>query len=59
MEWRKSSRSNSEGNCVEFRQVDETVQMRDSKDKTGPILIFTEGEWAAFIDGAQRGEFTL
>lgn len=58
--WRKSSRSNGQGACVEIAFLDDgTVGMRDSKDKGGgPVLIFTPAEWAAFIGGAKDGEFT-
>jgi hypothetical protein len=33
------------------------VHVRDSKDRDGPVLDFTPAEWAAFLDGARRGEF--
>jgi hypothetical protein len=59
MQWRKSSRSNSEGNCVEFRHLSETVQIRDSKDPCGPALAFTPAEWSAFVGGVKDGEFDL
>ncbi len=59
-EWRKSTRSGSNGGqCVEVRRQDETIQVRDSKDPTGPILRFNAKEWAAFVGGAQDGEFDL
>ncbi|MEU7907743.1 DUF397 domain-containing protein [Actinoplanes sp. NPDC049118] len=57
--WRKSTRSGGNGQCVEARRhADGTVQVRDSKNRTGPVLTFTPGGWTAFLDGAQRGEFT-
>lgn len=59
MEWRKSSKSNSEGNCVEFRRLDEAVQIRDSKNPAGPVLAFTPGEWSAFVGGVRDGQFDL
>jgi len=59
-EWKKSIRSGSNGgSCVEVRQNDETMQVRDSKDKTGPVLTFTPDEWRAFIGGAKDGEFDI
>jgi hypothetical protein len=33
------------------------VQVRDSKDRTGPVVAFTPEQWTAFIDGAQQGDF--
>ena len=61
--WRKSTRSGNGGNCVEVADnlVDESglVFVRDSKDRTGPVLAFTRDEWRAFIGGAQDGEFNL
>lgn len=37
--WRKSSRSGGGDNCIEVVfALDGTVGMRDSKDRTGPVL---------------------
>jgi hypothetical protein len=55
--WRMSTRSGSNGQCVEVRLVGDTVEVRDGKDQGGPVLAFTLGEWAAFTGGAQDGEF--
>ena len=33
--------------------------MRDSKDKTGPALVFAPGEWHAFVAGTKDGAFDL
>ncbi|WP_040687814.1 DUF397 domain-containing protein [Nocardia vinacea] len=57
--WFKSSRSESGAKCVEVAWLDEgRVGVRDSKNPTGPALIFTPGEWDAFAAGVQDGEFT-
>ncbi|MEU0550263.1 DUF397 domain-containing protein [Micromonospora sp. NPDC005979] len=47
--WRASTRSGGEGNCVEVAGFAETVGVRDSKDRPGPALTFTEAAWAAFV----------
>jgi hypothetical protein len=58
--WRKSTRSGSSGNCVEVADnLIGAVAVRDSKNPTGPALMFTPDEWAAFISGAKDGEFDL
>ena len=56
--WRKSSRSSGNGQCVEFATFDEAVAVRDSKNHTGPVLVFTPAEWAAFVAGVKDGEFS-
>ncbi|HZN77355.1 MAG TPA: DUF397 domain-containing protein [Micromonosporaceae bacterium] len=57
-EWRKSTRSAGQGDCVEVAtNVAGVVDVRDSKDPSGPVLTFTVAEWRAFIGGAKVGEF--
>ena len=58
--WRKSSRSGNETGCVETAFLaDGRVAIRDSKDRTGPALVYTPREWDAFLKGAKDGEFDL
>jgi hypothetical protein len=58
--WHKSSRSdNNGGACVEVAELGTAVAVRDSKDRSGPILIFTPEEWRAFVGGVKDGEFEL
>jgi uncharacterized protein DUF397 len=57
--WRKSSRSNGQGDCVEVAEVMDAIGVRDSKDPTGSVLTFTVAEWRAFVAGAKDGEFDL
>jgi hypothetical protein len=44
--------------CVEMRQHAGAVEVRDTKAKGhGPSLAFTKSEFAAWLEGAKRGEF--
>jgi hypothetical protein len=51
-----------EGEHVEVAFVEHTdgntyIAMRNSAQPDGPVLVFTESEWEAFIEGAKDGEF--
>jgi hypothetical protein len=58
LDWRKSSLSNTFG-CLEFAADGDSVLIRDSKHRGGPVLSFSPREWRDFLDGARRGEFDL
>ena len=52
-QWRKSTRSGTNGACVEARYVNMTVEVRDSKDPSAPTLGFPCQSWVVFIAGLQ------
>lgn len=54
----KSSHSGPNG-CVEVAFIDGHVAVRDSKQKDGPVLVFTPREWEAFLGGVADGQFRL
>ncbi len=57
-QWFKSSRSGAAGHCVEVAFLEnQATAVRDSKDPSGPALVFTAAEWDAFVGGAKGGEF--
>jgi hypothetical protein len=53
--WRTSSRSNAEMGCVEVAVGPAQVGVRDSKDRSGPALIFPRSAWRAFVRQLQVG----
>lgn len=53
--WRKSSKSQDNGGCVEVADLLQHVAVRDSKDPQGPSLIFKDGPWKDFVAGAASG----
>jgi putative methionine-R-sulfoxide reductase with GAF domain len=47
------------GACVEARSAGAIVQVRDSKDPSGPILSFDADAWSDFLGGMRNGDFDL
>lgn len=56
--WRKSKHSGCVGNCVEVAALNsDEVAMRNSRDPSGPSLIFSHDEMVALLAGVKDGEF--
>ncbi len=56
-QWFKSSRSDGKTACVEVAHLEGgMVGVRDSKNPTGPALVFTPSEWDAFTAGVKDDE---
>lgn len=54
--WSKSSRSANNGACVEVAFTPVVVAARDSKDPTGPALLFDRSAWTAFVSAVKNGD---
>nr|WP_280684389.1 DUF397 domain-containing protein [Kitasatospora sp. MAA19] len=58
--WRKSSYSGDDGGeCIEvaLESLPGAVPVRDSKDPSGPALLFPASSWEAFIAAVRSGDF--
>jgi Domain of unknown function (DUF397) len=54
LNWHKSSYSgNGGGECVEVGKADR-VLVRDTQDRTGPVLAFSVAAWERFADQVKR-----
>jgi hypothetical protein len=52
--WTKSSRSGHNGACVEARPAAVGVEVRDSKDVTGPTLLVSQSDWVSVLSVTRR-----
>lgn len=56
--WFKSRHSGPSRDCIEVAGLGAgTVGVRDSKNRTGPVLMFSRSEWQEFLSAARRGVF--
>ncbi|MFI6059597.1 DUF397 domain-containing protein [Streptomyces sp. NPDC051286] len=57
--WFKSSYSGGgQGECLEVARGYTHVPVRDSKAVNGPALVFSTGDWSAFVAAVKQGELS-
>ncbi|WP_434740727.1 DUF397 domain-containing protein [Micromonospora sp. SH-82] len=57
--WKKSTRSDAEGNCIEVgaAQGNAVLGVRDTKDSCGKVLWFSPAAWTIFIRACRSSGF--
>jgi Domain of unknown function (DUF397) len=59
LQWRKSSYSVGNGECVEAASAYGWVAVRDSKNPAGPVLFYTARAWRYFIAAIKSLDFKV
>jgi environmental stress-induced protein Ves len=57
--WRKSSRSNGGGACVEIAVLPEAAAVRDSKNLSAGALVLDTDAWTSFRAAVKQGELDV
>lgn len=55
LDWRTSSASMNNGNCLETASTSSAALVRDTKDRDGAVLAYSPAAWRAFTDGVKAG----
>jgi hypothetical protein len=54
----RSSSFCTSGGCVEVAPLDDgRIAVRDGKDPSGPVHVYSAAEWQDFVAGVKNGEF--
>lgn len=56
--WRTSSYSGSQGNCVEVGHAQDTIGVRDTKNRPDATLVFDVQTWSGFLTALKTGRYT-
>jgi Domain of unknown function (DUF397) len=54
--WHKSSASGGTGECIEVARWKLSVLVRDSGDRSGPVLAFTAAQWRGLVRRIKNDE---
>ena len=57
--WQRAVDGQGTKGSVEVAFVDDLIGVRNSAEPDGPVLVFTQSEWTAFVEGAKEAEFDL
>jgi uncharacterized protein DUF397 len=55
--WRKSSRSANQSQCIYVASDGNKIAIRESDDQTGAITVTDREKFRAFVEGVKAGEF--
>jgi hypothetical protein len=55
--WRKSSYSGNQTNCVEVGELSDGTAVRDSKNRAAGHIGTTSAQWSAFVAAVKGGRF--
>ena len=53
--WRKSRVSGADAGCVEVATTESSVLVRDSKDDSEALLMFSPAQWSRFVHHIKTG----
>lgn len=57
VQWRKSSYSGGDNNCLELAEAPSRIAVRDSKTPDRPALFFDRAAFRKFVSSVKAGEF--